>query len=120
MVNSIIGGELHKKITFNNVNDIWEYILLLKQESEKLRKKGSEFTDLNNIYEQLPFFCCYDNILDEKYQKDIAKYIYCSETNTPPYLGSYGDIPILWIEKYFIIKSTINIRNKKIAEKNNA
>ena len=76
------------------------------------------FTTLNNIYEQLPFFCCVNHILDEKSQKDIARYIYCIEANTSPYSGSYGEIPVKWIEKHFIIKSTLAMRNKKLMEKN--
>ena len=111
---------MHKKIIFNNIDDIWDYILLLKQESESFRKKGSEFTDLNNVYEQLPFFCCYNNILNQRYQKDIERYIYCEETKTQPYPGSYGDIPKVWIEKYFIIKSALSLRNKKLTENKNA
>ena len=78
------------------------------------------FTTFSDIYEQLPFFCCYNHILDENSQKDIAKYIYCNGTNTPPHPGSYGDIPVSWIEKYFLIKMIIEMRNKKLAEKKNA
>ncbi len=114
-----MGGEKNKIITFNNVNDIWDYILLLKQESESFRKKGSKFSDLNNIYEQLPFFCCYNNILDEKHQEDIGRYIYCQETGTPHYKGDYDDTPIIWIEKYFIIRSTLEMRKNKLSEKMN-
>jgi len=45
-------------------------------------------------------------------------YVYCNETNTPPFEGSYNDTPATWIEKYFLIKSTLEMRNKKIMEKN--
>ena len=82
-----------------------------------MAKQGSVFTTLNNIYEQLPFFCCYNNILDEQCQEDISKYIYCNETNTPPYPGSYNSTPAVWIEKYYIIKQALNIRENKLREK---
>ena len=75
------------------------------------------FTTLNNVFEQLPFFCCINYIIDEKCQDDISMYVYCNETNTPPFDGSYNDTPATWIEKYFIIKSTLEMRNKKLTEK---
>ena len=117
-IRSIISSDRGKQIEFEDVNDGWDYIILLKEESENQQRQGSLFTTLNDIYEQLPFFCCYNNILDEDSQKDIAKYLYCNETNTPPYTGSYGETPVSWIEKYFIIKSTLEMRNKKLLEKN--
>ena len=55
-INSIISSDKRKKIRFNNGNDVWKYIDLLRSESEEHRKKGSSFTVLIDIYEQLPFF----------------------------------------------------------------
>ena len=119
-IRNIISSERGKQIEFKDVNDVWDYIFLLKEESENQQNEGSSFTTLNNIYEQLPFFCCFNNILDENSQKDIAKYLYCKDAHTPPYSGSYGDTPTSWIGKHFIIKSTLGMRNKKLAEKQNA
>lgn len=110
-------GEGDKNIIFSNVKDIWNYINLLVEESENRQNKGSSFTTANAIYEQLPFFCCYNKILNEKSQNDISRYIYCIETNTQPFPGSYGDTPVSWKEKYFIIKQTMNLRDKQIMEK---
>ena len=112
--------EKGKKVIINNIDDVWAYINLLKEESDDNIKQGSSFTSLNNIYEQLPFFCCTNHILNEECQEDIMMYVYCSETRTPAYAGSYNDTPSVWIEKYKIIKQAIAIRDKKIMEKNNA
>ena len=76
------------------------------------------FSTFYNIYEQLPFFCCYNNIINDDCQKDIAKYIYCDDTKVQAYSGCYGDIPTSWVEKHFIIKSALKMINKKLMEKN--
>ena len=100
-----------------NLDDVWNYIDLLKKESDEIIKEGSSFTTLNNIYEQLPFFCCVNSILNEKSQEDISMYVYCNETNTPAFNSSYQNTPALWIQKYYIIKEALSIREKKIIEK---
>ena len=116
-INSIISSDKRKKIKFNNINDVWDYIALLCQESKEHQKKGSSFSTLNNLWEQLPFFVCSNNIINEKAQKDISKYIYCADTNTPPYSGSYGDTPQIWEQKYYIIKQAMTLRDNKLREK---
>jgi hypothetical protein len=110
-------GQRGKEVLVKNKDDIWSYIQLLKKESDEKKKQGSKFTTLNNIYEQLPFFCCSNNILEEKYQEDIAMYVYINETNTPAFDGSYSNTPSRWIDIYFIIKNALNIREKKLMEK---
>ena len=114
---SIVTDDKRKTITFNSINDVWDYIALLCQESKEHHKKGSQFTDLNNIYEQLPFFVCPNHIVDEKDQKDISRYIYSKDTNTPPYRGSYGDTPSVWVQKYYIIKQALSLRESKLKQK---
>ena len=116
-VNSILSNDKRKKIEFNSINDVWDYINLLCQELKEHQKKGGLFSTLNNIWEQLPFFVCTNNIIDEKAQKDISKYIYCTDTNTPPYPGSYGDMPSVWLQKHYIIKQAIMVRDQKLREK---
>ena len=116
-INSIISGDKSKKINFNNINDVWDYTTLLCHESEKHQKKGSSFSTLNNIWEQLPFFVCKNRIIDEKAQKDISRYTYTKDTNTPPYPGSYGDMPSVWLQKHYIIKQAIMVRDQKLREK---
>ena len=116
-IDSIISSDKRKKIEFKNIDDVWDYILLLRLESKQRQKKGSSFTELNNIYEQLPFFVCSNNVIDEKAQKDISRYTYSADTGTPPYSGSYGDIPHIWLQKYYIIKQAMMMRDNKLREK---
>jgi len=66
-------------------------------------KEGKSFDVAKSIMAQLPFFSCKNIVLDDKSQKDIAKYIYCNDFNVQPYKGSYGEQPKIWIEKSFII-----------------
>ena len=48
----------------------------LKEKSEGLNLQGGKFSLLKDIYEQLPFFVCRDNLLNVEYQEDIARYLY--------------------------------------------
>ena len=116
-IDSIISVDKRKKVKFNNGNDVWKYIDLLRSESEEHRKKGSSFTVLTDIFEQLPFFSCVNKVIDEKSQKDISRYVYSTESSTPPYSGSYGDTPHVWVQKYYIIKQAMNLRENKLREK---
>ena len=103
-------------ITISNDDELWDYIWKLKEESEFVSKTGNSLDILNNIYEQLPFFVCNNKILDKECQKDISKYVYCNDTKTPPYSGSYQDTPSMWIDKYYRIKNAIMLREKKLKE----
>ena len=103
-------------VEFNNIKDVWGYIDELAEESND---RGSQFDMLQDIYEQLPFFVCSNQILDQSYQEDISMFLYCQETGVPPYKGAYGEQPKLWIQKYYIIKSAIDLRNKMMKDKNN-
>jgi len=76
-------------------------------------EKGKSFDVAKSIMAQLPFFSCKNMVLDEKSQKDIAKYIYCNDFNVQPYKGSYGEQPKIWIEKSFIIKKLMNNQTPK-------
>ena len=116
-IDSILSADKRKKIVFNNLHDVWEYVKLLQRESDEHQKEGSNFNTLNNVFEQLPFFICNNNVIDEKSQKDISRYIYSNETGTQPYSGSYGDIPHIWVQKYYIIKQAIILRDRKLREK---
>lgn len=116
-IDSIISSDKRKRIKFNNINDVWDYIDLLQIESKKRQKKGSSFSTLNNLWEQLPFFTCLNWIINEKAQKDISKYIYTKDTNTPPYPGSYGHTPKIWEQKYYIIRQAMMLRDNKLREK---
>ena len=65
---------------------------------------------------QYMIFSCYNKILDEVCQRDIKKYVYCNETNTPTHKGSYGEQPSKWVTKYFIIKDAMDVRIGKLRE----
>ena len=111
-----MSNDKRKRVEFKEINDVWDYIFLLKQESEERHMQGSPFKTLNNIYEQLPFFCCNNKIIDLECQEEIAQYVYCNETNTPAYSGSYTKTPSIWIDTYFIIKNALSIRENKLKE----
>ena len=65
----------------------------------------------------MPFFCCYDKVLDNEMQEDISKYKYCTDTGTPAYSGAYGDMPKKWIDKFYIIRKALNLRDEILKEK---
>tara|TARA_R100000458_G_scaffold44753_1_gene42839 strand:- start:439 stop:735 length:297 start_codon:yes stop_codon:yes gene_type:complete len=72
---------------------------------------------LNDIKAQIPFFCCYNYILDSSCQKDISKYIYCQEVGIPPHQGEYGQQPSLWVDKFWAIKEAMNVREYVASQK---
>ena len=115
-IKSIISGE-NRKVEFKNIEDVLEYIRLLQLESREYRNKGGTFSELNNIWEQLPFFVCANQLIDLKLQKDISRYIYTRDTGTPPYSGNYGDTPHIWLQKHHIIKNAMIIRENKLMQK---
>ena len=122
-IQSIVSKDKHVLIEFNNDAEVWDYIDELTEEiKDHNETMGRDISILTNIYSQLPFFVCTDNLLSRDYQKDIGKYIYCKETSTPVYSGSYGDTPSLWVQKFYKIKQALfekeqNLRQKLKKEK---
>ena len=104
-----------KRETITSKEDIMDYAMRLKEESEELNGSGPDA--LIAVFEQLPFFCCFSNIYDSDCQQDIEKYLYCNETSTPAYSGTYNDTPKMWIQKYYIIKTALALREKLSREK---
>ena len=96
-----------KKITFNSYEDFKSYLILVYNESLDFNK-GDTFGSIIDTFSQRPFFCDPKIILNTKFQDDIRRYIYCEQTNTPPYAGGYGDTPYIWIEKNTIIRNVVN------------
>jgi len=43
--------------------------------------------------------------------------VYCKDNNVPPYKGSYGEQPALWVETYFLIKSALAKKEKTMIDK---
>lgn len=97
-----------------------DYIAQLSKENRELNANNKGNTsEVIAIYEQIPFFCCPNNIISDAYQRDIEKYIYCKETGTKPFKGAYGDTQKTWIDKFFIIKRSITKRNNYLQNKKN-
>lgn len=97
---------------------------MIKEEAEHLNRNNKDFNPVYDVFQQIPFFSCKNKFLDKKFQKDVTKYMYCNDTNTPPYSGSYGDVPYLWKEKHFLIKRSLSIlqhqQRQEIIDKNKA
>ena len=104
-------------ITFTCKEDIWNVVDLLIEEVHENNTKGKEFDVSQSINAQLPFFTCRNHLIDNNTQKDINRYIYCSEFNVPPYKGDYGQQPSLWTQKTFIIKQALAKRENNIINK---
>ena len=79
---------------------------------------GKEFDVVESVKAQLPFFSCYNHILDKDLQKDIQRYTYCKDNSVSPYPGSYGEQPYGWVQKYFIIRSAFAKLEKNLIDKN--
>jgi hypothetical protein len=104
--------------TFKDVNDVWQVIDLLKQETINFNEQqGKNFDIVESIISQIPFFTCLNHLRDVKYLKLINKYIYCIETGTPAHSGSYGEQPARWVEYFFIIKNALAKKEKRIRDK---
>ena len=100
------------QITFYNDSDLWGYMHKLKLEAISI--EGRSLSDvIIDIYEQLPFFCCKNKVINEDCTNDIRRYTYCEESGQKAYDGSYGDVPSLWVEKHFLIRNIItNYKNR--------
>tara|TARA_R110000824_G_scaffold97398_4_gene232803 strand:- start:2728 stop:3159 length:432 start_codon:yes stop_codon:yes gene_type:complete len=108
----------YEKRTFKDIDDIWAVIDLIVQETITFNKEqGKDFDITKSISAQLPFFACLNKIRDEKYLKLLNKYVYCTETNTPAYSGSYGEQPARWVQYFFIIKNALAKREQKMHDK---
>ena len=100
----------YPKVTFNNVDDVWDYYALLEEDLKKNSQGNSDVT--LDMYHSLPFFACKNVFLDNKMQKMVDRFIYCKETGVSPYNGSYGEQPKVWTDYYFIIYNAMQARNK--------
>ena len=79
---------------------------------------GKNFDIAASVSRQLPFFSCMNIALNNEFQRDISRYLYCQKFNTPPFKGSYDDQPYKWISKCNHIESSISkkqeIESKKL------
>ena len=106
-------------MTFTSKEDVWNVIDLLIEAVNEQNEKGKEFDVAKSIYSQLPFFCCKNVVFDKEIQKDIQRYIYCTNNNVPPYEGSYDKQPALWVDRYFTIKKALAKKEEAMIDKSN-
>ena len=107
-----------KMLLFDNKNKVMEIVLKLKNELEQSNKnEGKDFDIDSSISEYLPFFTCKNMFIDRYFQQDISMYVYCKDFNISPYQGSYGDQPSIWLQKYNIIKISMDKREKRLIQK---
>ena len=102
----LIDGKYQTR-TFTSKGDIDAVIELLIDEVNQTNQKGNDFNIAQSIVKQLPFFACTNTLLDKQSQKDISRYVYSESFGISPYKGSYGEQPSKWVEKSFLIKSSI-------------
>ena len=112
----IIDGK-SESITFKSKDDVWKIIDLLIKEVNEENQKGNEFDVAKSISSQLPFFTCRNVVFDKDIQKDIQRYIYCTNNNVPPYKGSYDEQPAIWVDRFFYIKSAFAKRENQTINK---
>ena len=111
-------GNGYETREFKSQDDVWAVIDLIAQETKKFNEeKGKEFDVAKSIASQIPFFTCLNHIRDEKYLKLLNKYLYCTETGTPAYSGSYGEQPARWVQYFFIIKNAMAKKMNNVKEK---
>ena len=99
---------------------MYEYIEKVRKDYFNVTSGTSEIKSIFYAYSFLNHFCCPHLLLDKNSQKDITKYMYCAETNTPPFKGSYEDLPSIWIDKYYLLRGLKNHKANIEAEKQNA
>ena len=92
---------------FTCKEDVYEVIdLLIEEVKENNLKGGGEFDVAQSVNSQLPFFSCINILQDKDIQKDIQRYVYCTDLGVSPYKGTFGEHPAKWIDKFFIIKQS--------------
>lgn len=103
---------------FESENDVWAVIDLIAQETIDLNNKQNKSFDINkSIISQIPFFACFNHIRDKKYLKLLNQYVYCIETGTPAYGGSYGEQPARWVQYFFLIKNSLAKKEEQLRSK---
>jgi len=99
--------------------DVWEAINLIVEETKEANAKGGSFSVGQSIMAQLPFFACPNIMLNKEAQNDISRFIYSKDFGVNPYPGSYGEQPVRWIAKSFLIKGLIEKQKSKAIKDGN-
>ena len=108
-----VDGAYQEKV-FEKKEDVLEIVDLLIDEAKSFNKEmQKEFDPIASAIAQIPFFTCYNHLIDIKYLKLMNRYIYCTETGTPAFSGSYGEQPAKWVQYFFIIKNALAKKEKR-------
>ena len=83
----------------------------------KIMKKAKSLMWHNPYILSCLFFSCRNMIYYKEIQKDIQRYVYCTDNNVPPYEGGYDKQPALWVDRYFTIKKALANKEKASIEK---
>ena len=97
---------------FESEKDVYDIIQLLIDECREWNQKGKTFDIATSVSKQLAFFSCSNIVLNKEFQKDIQRYVFCTETGTQAYSGSFGEQPTKWLQKYFILKQAFAQKEK--------
>ncbi len=100
-------GDIYPILEFKSKKDVMKVIEKIK---DKHYQTGNSTDLAYSLSVQLPFFSCKNLFLKQEHQEDIEKYTYCKEFNISPYPGNYGDQPRRWIDKSFVIKNALAVR----------
>tara|TARA_Y100001963_G_scaffold151424_1_gene234231 strand:- start:51 stop:467 length:417 start_codon:yes stop_codon:yes gene_type:complete len=111
-----INGKYERKIFYNN-EDVHNVIELLIKETRDMNQEGESFDIASSISQQLPFFSCMNVLYDPSSSRDIERYVYSKELNVPPYSGTYGEQPKIWVDKMFMIKNAFAKKESDIRKK---
>lgn len=103
--------------TFNGVDEVWDVIDLLIEEVLEVNESGNKFDVSKSVNAQIPFFTCPNHLIEKEIQRDIQRYVYCTETSTPAYSGDFGKQPAIWVDRYFAIKQAFAKREQSQIQK---
>ena len=107
-------------ITVRSKEDVLNIIDSLILEIEEQNKDGHDFDINSSVIAQLPFFACQNIFIDSDIQKDIKRYIYCTEIGVSPYEGHMGKHPYKWVDRFFLIKRSLaNLEKSEIQKRKN-
>ena len=81
--------------------------MLIQEIKDNNKESGKTFDVAQSLVYQIPHFACINFFLKDEYQKDVAKYSLSKNHNIPAHSGCYGDQPLRWVKKLFLIESAI-------------
>jgi len=104
-----------KDVVFESMEDVWNEFERLYDKS-KSKKTNSKLGE--SLYLMASYFVDIERLVNQEIQDTILKYIYCKQSNTPPY-KDLNSTPAYFIEDFLMIdEETQNISNSIQAEIN--